>query len=208
MYASILRLSESLAAQFGAIPSERMAVLTKIANYIKGKQGQALPVRLVFICTHNSRRSHFGQVAAAVAAAFYQIPAIEVFSGGTEATAFHPNAIQALKSFGFLVETAEPSLTNPTWLVRFGDEGQTQCFSKVYDDPANPTNGFAAIMTCSDAEQNCPFVPGTDLRIGLPYDDPKAGDGLPEQSAIYRERFEQILTEMLFVFYQAKSVSG
>jgi hypothetical protein len=78
--------------------------------------------------------------------------------------------------------------------------GRTTCFSKTYDDAANPRQGFAAIMTCSDAEQNCPFVPGTELRIGTTYNDPKASDGTPEQAQVYRERFEQILREMLFAF--------
>lgn len=201
MYPAIQQLAENLASQHDQIPAERKAILAKIAAYIQGKKEQDQPIRLVFICTHNSRRSHFGQIAAAVAAEFYGIKNVKVYSGGTEATAFHPNAIHALRSLGFFIESADDTVKNPIWNVHFGDQGQaTTCFSKTYDDAANPRQGFAAIMTCSDAEQNCPFVPGTELRIGTTYNDPKASDGTPEQAQVYRERFEQILRELLYAF--------
>lgn len=196
----IRKLARSLTRRFRSIPAERKAVLAKIAAYIQAKYEQHLPVNLVFICTHNSRRSHFGQIAAAVAAEYYAIDRVHVFSGGTEATAFHPNAIKALRDLGFSIETDDETMKNPVWTVRFGEHSATTCFSKTFDDPANPNRGFAAIMTCSDAEQNCPFVPGTELRIGTTYNDPKASDGTPEQDETYRERFRQIATEMLYAF--------
>jgi hypothetical protein len=61
---------------------------------------------------------------------------------------------------------------------------------------------FAAIMTCSDAEQNCPVIFGADKRIGICYDDPKAFDNTPMQETAYHARSEQIALEMLFVFSQ------
>jgi protein-tyrosine phosphatase/arsenate reductase len=193
-------LAQSLTERFERIPAERKAILAKIAAYVSAKYAQDAPVNLVFICTHNSRRSHFGQVAAAVAAEFYAIDRVRVFSGGTEATAFHPNAIKALRDLGFSVHTDDEHSKNPVWTVRFGEHSATRCFSKTFDDPANPDSAFAAIMTCSDAEENCPFVPGTELRIGTTYQDPKASDGSPAQDQTYRERFEQIATEMLYAF--------
>ena len=113
----------------------------------------------------------------------------------------HPNAIQALQTTGFDISTAEEN-TNPHYSVRFGveDESQTTCFSKVYDDAVNPTSNFAAIMTCSDAESNCPFIPGVELRIATTYDDPKAFDHTPEQAAKYLERSNQIAVECLYAF--------
>ncbi len=204
MYPAIHQLATALVGQFDQIPAERKLILAKIAEYIQAKKAAGQPIKLVFICTHNSRRSHFGQVAAAVAAAYFSIENVEVSSGGTEATAFHPNAIQALRSLDFAVETADETLKNPVWAVLFGEKNQATCFSKVFDDPANPSTGFAAIMTCSDAEQNCPFVPGTELRIGTTYDDPKSSDGTPQQATTYRARFEQILREMLYAFSLVK----
>ena len=74
----------------------------------------------------------------------------------------------------------------------------------MYDDPKNPQKEFAAIMTCSDAEENCPFIPGVELRIGTTYDDPKAFDNTPLQDTKYDERCKQIALETLYVFSKVK----
>jgi arsenate reductase (thioredoxin) len=200
MYPTVRHLAITLSAQFDQIPAERKLILQKIAAFIQQRYDQAASIQLVFICTHNSRRSHFGQIAAAVAARYYNIDRVAVFSGGTEATAFHPNGIHALRTLGFTIASDDASASNPVWQVHFGADAHTTCFSKVFDDPANPAQNFAAIMTCSDAEQNCPFVPGTSLRIGTPYEDPKKSDGTPEQDATYQARFQQIAREMLYTF--------
>jgi protein-tyrosine phosphatase/arsenate reductase len=124
---------------------------------------------------------------------------VYTYSGGTEATAFNPNAINALKTAGFEI-SAYSTDANPTYIVRFGDNESTTCFSKVYDNEVNPKSNFAAIMTCSDAEENCPFIPGVDWRIGTTYDDPKAFDGTTLQDEKYLERSNQIALECLYVF--------
>jgi arsenate reductase len=74
------------------------------------------------------------------------------------------------------------------------------CFSKTFDDPFNPDKNFAAIMTCSDADENCPFVPGTEFRLALTYKDPKEADDSPEEASRYDERVRQIGREILYVF--------
>lgn len=153
----------------------------------------------MYVCTHNSRRSHFGQIWASVAANYYQIKDVHTYSGGTEATAFHPNAIKALESSGFVV-IPDSIGANAYFTVRFGLEESTSCFSKVYDDDINPHSNFAAIMTCSDAEENCPFIPGVELRVGTTYEDPKAFDGTVQQDQKYLERSNQIARECLYVF--------
>jgi hypothetical protein len=79
-----------------------------------------------------------------------------------------------------------------------------EAFSKKYDDPFNPKGGFAAVMTCSVADKACPIVAGASLRVGLPYDDPKAADGTPEESAVYDQRSRQIGTEMMVLFSRVK----
>src|SRR6185312_3637888 len=147
-----------------------------------------------------SRRSHFGQIWAKVASEYYQTKNVNTFSGGTEATAFNLNAINALKRVGFDIKPINID-KNLTYHISY-DEKQApiECFSKVYDDPKNPQKEFAAIMTCSDAEENCPFIPGVELRIGTTYDDPKAFDNTPLQDAKYDERCRQIALETLYVF--------
>ena len=58
-------------------------------------------------------------------------------------------------------------------------------------------------MVCSDADEACPFVPGAELRLSMPYDDPKAFDGTPMEEAKYDERSRQIAREMFFAFKYA-----
>jgi arsenate reductase len=55
-------------------------------------------------------------------------------------------------------------------------------------------------MTCSDAEENCPFIPGVELRIGTTYEDPKAYDNTLQQDTQYDTRCRQIALETLYVF--------
>lgn len=204
MKQTIRKTLQALESNFADIPQERKVILGKIAAYIQAKYDKNDNINLVFICTHNSRRSHFGQVAAAIAADYYSIDNVQTFSGGTEATAFNINAINALRNLGFDVHSENEYTKNPVWTVQFGKNKHTTCFSKVYDDAANPSQNFAAIMTCSDAEENCPFIVGTDLRIGTTYNDPKASDGTPQQDETYKARFLQIATEILYAFSLVK----
>ncbi len=191
--------------EFDQIPTERKQLLEKISAYIATKLHEHAPVHLVYICTHNSRRSHFGQVWAKIAAQYYGMPDIQTYSGGTEATAFNANAINALKRVGFIVN-AQSKDANPLYHVSYANDAEPiLCFSKVYDHADNPQNNFTAIMTCSDAEENCPFIPGVELRIATTYNDPKAFDGTPQQDAMYDERCKQIARECLYVFSKVRS---
>jgi len=200
MITQIKTYCDGLTKEFNAIPKERKMLLEKISQYVAKKQIVNKPVNLVYICTHNSRRSHFGQIWAKVASEYYRIKNVNTFSGGTEATAFNPNAINALKRIGFNIKPI--NIERNTWFHVFYDDQEKpiECFSKVYNDPKNPPSEFAAIMTCSDAEENCPFIPGVELRIGTTYDDPKAFDNTPQQDAKYDERCKQIAVETFYVF--------
>jgi arsenate reductase (thioredoxin) len=199
MFQSIKERCDALVNNFKEISTERKQLLEKIAGYIKTKQANKEAINLVYVCTHNSRRSHLGQVWAAVAAAYYNIENVQTFSGGTEATAFNPNAIKAITSAGFTVKKTTET-NNPVYEVYFSEKEFTTCFSKVYNHEINPVQNFAAIMTCSDAEDNCPFIPGCDLRIGTTYNDPKAFDHTVLQNEKYTERSNQIAMECLYVF--------
>jgi len=203
MFTSIQQFCHELVLDFDSIPDERKVLLSKISFYIQEKKDENQEINLVYVCTHNSRRSHFGQVWSAVAAEYYGIKNVQTFSGGTEATAFHSNAINALIEVGFEIDKLSET-DNPHYTVKFGQAEKTICFSKTVDDQANPIANFAAIMTCSDADENCPFIPGVDLRIGTTYEDPKAFDGTEFQDIKYQERSKQIATECFFVFSQIK----
>ncbi|MEQ8928183.1 MAG: protein-tyrosine-phosphatase [Fulvivirga sp.] len=185
-----------------SISSERKAILTELIDYISKKLSHNEAVRLNFICTHNSRRSQLSQIWAKVAAAYYGI-SIASYSGGVEVTAFNERAVEALKKSGFEIEGEVAD--NPVYKVYYSQsEEPILAFSKVYDDPANPKSGFSAVMTCSHADQNCPFIPGTEQRIPVRYDDPKAFDSTPQEAEKYLERSLQIATEMFYVFSNIK----
>ena len=200
MHTAIESYCKALTREFHTIPAERKEVLKKISGYAIKKLENNLPVNLVYICTHNSRRSHFGQIWAQVAGKYFHVGKISTFSGGTEATAFNIHAINALKRAGFGVSVINRP-ENPVYLVVYDDQQKPiECFSKMYDDPVNPKRDFAAVMTCSEAEENCPFIPGADLRIATTYDDPKTHDHTAQRDLIYDERCRQIARETLYVF--------
>ncbi len=191
-------------AEFDEISAERKDVLNKLAAYIQSQVAEKRPAKLTFLCTHNSRRSHLSQIWAAVAAEHYGIPNVETYSGGTEATAFHPRAIAALERTGLKIETMQDG-KNPRYAVRFHDtDHPLVCFSKVYRDAPNPTENFCAVMTCTQADKGCPVVAGCSLRVALPYDDPKIADGTPDETKLYDARSCQICREMLYVFSQVE----
>lgn len=193
---------QSLIAEQQLIPAARQQALAKLASYISDRQGNE-SIALNFICTHNSRRSHLAQIWTAVAAAFYGLQNVHTFSGGTEATAFNPRAVAAIERAGFRIEN--PGGDNPHYQVSYGEgEPALECFSKVHDDPFNPQTRFAAIMTCSDADENCPFIPGTEMRLALTYEDPKAADDTPAETQRYDERVKQIGRE---IFYAIRLVT-
>ena len=183
-----------------SITDERKELLQPLVKYIQTKQEQKKVINLNFICTHNSRRSQFTQIWAQTAAYYYGVE-INSFSGGVEVIACNERTVAALEKAGFQV-TSQGEV-NPRYQVSFAnDEASLTLFSKLYDDAINPTSGFAAVMTCDHADANCPFIPGTEARIPLLYEDPKAFDDTALEGEKYDERNKQIATELFYVFSQ------
>lgn len=186
-------------SEFAQIPESRRAELDEVAEYIRQKIDSSEPAKLTFICTHNSRRSHLSQIWAMVAADVYDLRGVETFSGGTEATAMNPRVVQSLQRMGFVISSENTESTNPTYVVRYSDAFEPlECFSKLFDQPPNPTSDFAAVMTCSSADQACPVVTGCQLRAPIRYEDPKVADDTPQEAAAYDERSRQICREMMY----------
>ena len=187
---------------FDSISPERKTVLQPLVDYIQKKTNEQEVVRLNLICTHNSRRSHLSQVWAQTAAAHYDIKNVFCYSGGTEATAMFPMVAKTLEKQGFEIKTiAEGS--NPIYTIKYADnEHPIIGFSKKYDHAFNPANGFAAIMTCSQADGGCPFIAGAEKRFPITFEDPKVSDNTPQQNEVYAERSLQIASEMFYVFSQ------
>ena len=202
MFEKLIQTSNSLVDEFDVISGKRKDLLNELSIYIKGKLASNNEVSLIFICTHNSRRSHMAQVWAQAAAHYFGIKEIRSYSGGTQKTSFNKAAIKALLKSGFKIST-EKEGKNPRYLVRFDKKAEPiSCFSKKYDHKKNPSDGFVAIMTCSDADEACPIVTGADYRTTIKYEDPKKSDGTNQQEQVYQERCQQIGREMFYVFSQ------
>ena len=189
---------------FENIPTERKIVLQPLVDFIQGKANRSQEIRLNLICTHNSRRSHLSQVWAQTAAAHYGIKNVYCYSGGTEATAMFPMAAKTLDKQGFQIKTIAEG-NNPVYAIKYSANAHPVIgFSKTFDDDFNPQSEFAAILTCSSADQGCPFIAGAEVRIPITFEDPKAFDNTPQQAEKYEERSLQIATEMFYVFSHIK----
>ena len=196
MYHTLKLVIEKI--DFDTIPAIRKVELKALTDFIQLKKNSKAEIHLNFICTHNSRRSQFSQIWANVAANFYGI-VINSYSSGVEVTALNPRVVASLERFGFNIDSTEGE--NPQYRIDY-DPAQKAitAFSKLIEDPSNPTSNFAAIMTCSHADENCPVVFGAEQRISIRYDDPKAFDDTPLETCMYDYRSFQIATELFYVF--------
>lgn len=187
---------------------ERCKVLQGAAELISQQFESNPSVALNFICTHNSRRSHLAQLFANIAAVRYEIDGIECLSGGTESTACNIRITRSLRRAGLSVVTEEPQNDNPRYLVQFSETGPPAVlFSKRYDDPANQTESFIAMMCCSDADESCPIINGASARVSLHYQDPKISDDSPEEASTYDLRRDEIAAEMFYMMRMVAKAS-
>ncbi len=187
------------------ISNERKAILQPLTEFIQSKVINHQEIRINFICTHNSRRSHLLQVWAQTMANYFNIKNVFCYSGGTEATAFFPMVAETFKNLGFEVKTLSEG-NNPIYSIKYSENKHPIIgFSKKWDDDFNPKSEFAAIMTCLQADGDCPFIAGAEKRIPITFEDPKAFDNTPQQAEKYNERSLQIATELFYVFSQINS---
>ena len=125
---------------------------------------------------------------------------MQTYSGGTEATAFNPRSVRALSTHGFVITDTQERTENPIYATKLGESLATiRSFSKKFGHESNPKENFAAVMVCSDADTKCPFVPGAQTRVALPYVDPKTSDNTPQESNTYLAKSEEIGREMLWM---------
>ncbi|MDC8100733.1 low molecular weight phosphatase family protein [Chryseobacterium rhizosphaerae] len=186
------------------LTEERRAALIPLIQFIQDKVNKGLDINLNFICTHNSRRSHLSQIWAQTAASYYNITRVYCYSGGTEETALFPKVAETLIHQGFEVFKIADT-DNPVYVIKYDDNALPVIgFSKKYDSAFNPVSEFAAIMTCSQADEGCPFIPGAEKRIPITFEDPKVSDGTPEQTSVYAARSLEIAAALFYVFSTIK----
>jgi len=204
MYPVLQQTLASLETE-SALSESRQAVLAVLIASIVEKLSEKGDADLLFICTHNSRRSQLAQIWGQTAAAYYGIEGIRCYSGGTEETAMYSSVVTTLENQGFVLGTLSGG-DNPLYHIRYGNQHQPLLgFSKKYNHSFNPSDDFIAVMTCSQADGDCPFVGGASHRVAVGYSDPKAFDGQPDQEAVYAEKSMEIAQEMGYVFSQLKN---
>ena len=210
--------ADRLTTSFDMIDEPHRLAGRKLADWIAENYRPGRRLEVVAVCTGNSRRSILGATMGNIAAAYYGMPEVRFHSGGTAPSAFNARSVRALKEIGVEVEPTgkeaprgEPKTANPVYRIRWGSSGgsdeptfEATEFSKRYDDPANPQQGFAALMVCGEADAACPFVKGAALRVSMPYLDPKIYDGGAYEAAKYAERRDDIGRLMLAVMMQAR----
>jgi len=202
MYSELINTIQQL--QHQSISEERKITLQPLIDFVQQKTDEGKDINLNFICTHNSRRSHLSQIWAQAGASYFNIPNVHCYSGGTEETALFPKVAETLVNQGFnIFKIADGN--NPVYAIKYNDASLPVIgFSKRYDSAFNPASGFAAIMTCSQADGGCPFIAGAEKRIPITFEDPKISDNTEQQSQVYADRSLQIASEMFYVFSKIK----
>ena len=184
---------------FLPISEIRKEILYPFIDYLQKKIDKNELIRINYICSHNSRRSHLGQIWMQTLAKYFNINSITTYSGGTEATSIALPIIQTLEHQGFEIKKLSEG-QNPIYAIKFDSTCHPIIgFSKKYDNKFNPNSSFAAIMTCSEADGGCPFVAGSEIRIPITYEDPKISDNTDKQSEVYLTRSNQIASEIYYV---------
>lgn len=182
------------------VDEKRIILLKSIALFTANEIKQNKRVNLNFICTHNSRRSQLAQVWSSYAASYYKFSQVFSYSGGTAETSFFRNTVKTLQEVGFNFQIKEFSHQNPMYFISYKNcINPIIGFSKIYNHEHNQ-KPFIAITTCSNADENCPFIPDAIERFHLPFYDPKNFDNTLYQAEKYLEVNKQIAGEIHFIF--------
>lgn len=143
---------------------------------MNGKQSSKQ--RVLFICTHNSARS---QMAEGLLRHFGG-DRFEAESAGTEETHVRPLAIRAMEELGIDI-SGQSSKT----LERFVDEPWDY-----------------VITVCDQANDSCPFFPGSAQRLHWSFEDPSAAVGSEEDRlAVFRRVRDEILERIRTELHQS-----
>ena len=184
---------------FNHIPNaERKPKLEAIAQSFS-KESE---LKVNFICTHNSRRSHFSEILFRTAAKYHGLKNVQTFSGGTERTALFPEVAESFKRHGFRVIPLEAhnQRAYKIFIENLEKVDTTPVlFSKKYDDESNAQENYHAIMVCNSAHESCPVVHGSKQRHSLMFTDPKHSDGGSNQKDVYDKTLIMIASELGFV---------
>ncbi len=125
----------------------------------------APPVRVLFLCTHNSARSQMAEGIMRHLAGHQ----VEVYSAGTAPSRVHPEAVRAMTELGIDISTQQS---------KHMEEFRQQHFDYV-------------ITVCDRARESCPLFPDDPIRIHWSFPDPAAVEpGEAQQRAFHQTALE------------------
>ncbi|MBC8111544.1 MAG: hypothetical protein H7Y04_10830, partial [Verrucomicrobia bacterium] len=184
----------------GLIPSYRRLILHDIATYVINNFLENQFSNLLFVCTHNSRRSQLCQVWGQIAAFHYDLPLVKCFSGGLETENVSEKILQTLEHAGFHVDNPETqNVYNPQHKVYYSTEfDYISLFSKPYNDAGNPKNNFCTVMNCTPSGEKYQQIDGSKLNVSLIYQNPKDNDDKPDETQVYKQISYKVSLEMFY----------
>jgi arsenate reductase (thioredoxin) len=140
------------------------------------------PIRVLFVCTHNSARS----VMAEVLLRHVGGDGFEVHSAGVEPGEIRPLTLRVLQDAGL-----------PTDGLR----------SKSVSEYAGQS--FDHVVTvCDSARQSCPTFPGRGERLHWGYEDPSAATGTEEERLAVFRRVMTAISERIRLFIPIAQRAG
>lgn len=180
---------------------DRAQSFQNIIDIIKSDLKNDVQSHVCFICTHNSRRSQFSQAWMCVLSQMYKLP-ITVYSAGTEKTACNQRTVDSLLRNGFRLIAQSDDEVNPEFHLEY--EGFEVRLSSKTVDELNKVPDYLAIMTCGDADQNCPYIPSAKERVSLTYKDPKYADDTKMEHQAYDFCCNEIKAELTYILNELK----
>ena len=132
--------------------------------------GLKRPVRILFLCTHNSARSQMAEALLRHMAGDY----IEVASAGTEVSHVHPDAIRTMSEFGIDI-SGQRSKHLSEFLGQHWDY---------------------VVTVCDRAKESCPIFPGDPERIHWSFADPAAVEPEEARQAAFRKTARDLVTRL------------
>lgn len=177
--------------QLDQLSSGRMLELDRLAKLIKLCQKEGIS-DVLFVCTHNSRRSQIAELSLAQALDEVGYPNLKVHSCGTESTSIPQQIKDLYVSKGYIVSDLDGAVnvSNGNW--------SKNIYSKTIDDGNMPDRNIA-VMVCDHASESCPHSPKFMHRYNLNYTDPKLHDGTEQESKAYQKAYDKISREMVYL---------
>jgi len=190
---------DSIIGESEKINDQRKSQLQPVMDYVLNVISGGREPQLLFVCTQNSRRSMFTQVWAQLAGWVCGIKNFHSHSAGSELAALHSNTRDALIRAGIKIDQLTGG-ENPLYRAVFSEAFPSMyLFSKQVNFSENPKKDFGAVLVCVEDAETCPFIPSAEVRIPLPYDDPKKFDDTDQIAAAYDRSSQQIASEMFYV---------